>query len=114
MIRFQRTGRENLATYRLVVAEKARPVKGKILEALGHYLPQRTPHVLQYDEGRIRHWVTMGATVSDSAARVLTRAGVKGMDAHIRRYTKKRKKSDLQSEAEATPATETPKMEEKK
>ena len=42
VIRLQRTGRENTPTYRLVVAEKARPVKGKFLEVLGHFLPART------------------------------------------------------------------------
>ncbi len=39
VVRLQRTGRKNLPAYRIVVAEKARPVKGKYLEIVGHYLP---------------------------------------------------------------------------
>lgn len=47
VIRLQRTGRENMPTYRLVVAEKARPVKGKFMEIVGHYLPARDPVVIE-------------------------------------------------------------------
>jgi len=42
-IRLQRTGRENIPTYRIVVADKRDPVKGKFLEVVGHYLPARDP-----------------------------------------------------------------------
>lgn len=101
VIRLQRTGRENLPTYRLVVAEKARPVKGKYLEIVGHYLPARENVVFEHKDDRIKHWVAQGATPSDTVARLLRKAGLDGMDKFIKRYVKRKSKSAPAS-AEAT------------
>jgi small subunit ribosomal protein S16 len=92
-IRLQRTGRTNSPTYRLVVAEHSRPVKGKHLEVLGYYLPTRTPNVFEYDAEKILAWIKKGACPTDTVARLLDKAGVKGMDKFIVRYAKKRSKS---------------------
>ena len=94
MIRLQRTGRSNLATYRIVVAEKARPVKGKFLEIIGHYLPQQNPPVFKVDESRVTAWIAKGAQPSDTAARLLRKNGMKGMDSFVRKYTKRKSKGE--------------------
>ncbi|MBI3336469.1 30S ribosomal protein S16 [Candidatus Peregrinibacteria bacterium] len=70
-IRLQRTGRENIPTFRLVVAEHSRPVKGKINEILGYFLPHRTPKVLEYKVERVVHWIKHGALPSNTVARLL-------------------------------------------
>lgn len=101
VIRLQRTGRENTPTYRLVVAEKARPVKGKFLEILGHYLPAGKPAVFKHNDERIQHWMGKGAIPSDTVARLLRRDGAKDMDKYIARYTKKRNKKAPPEEAAA-------------
>ena len=101
VIRLQRTGRENVPTYRLVVAEKARPVKGKFLEILGHYLPTQDPVVFEHKDERINHWISKGAIPSDTVARMLRRAGLKDMDKFIQTYTKKRSKKEPAPEAAA-------------
>ncbi len=93
VLRLQRTGRENLPTYRLVVAEKARPVKGKFLEILGHYLPARDPAVLEIDADKITTWIGKGAIPSDTVARLLKRNGMKNMEKFIKRYPKRRSKN---------------------
>jgi small subunit ribosomal protein S16 len=108
IIRLQRTGRENLPTYRLVVAEKARPVKGGILELLGHYLPAANPPVIEIKKERIVHWLSKGATASETAARLLTKQGIKGLEKYIARYTKKRSKNEQPVEASAPAATPAP------
>ncbi len=105
IIRLQRTGRENLPTYRLVVAEKARPVKGKFLEILGHYLPSRNPAVLEVKTDRVEFWMQRGAAVSDTAARLLSKQGMKGMEKYIQRYTKQKRKKEEEAPAEAAPTT---------
>lgn len=107
VIRLQRTGRENLPTYRIVLAEKARPVKGKFLEILGHFLPAQNPPVLKFDQERIAHWVKLGARPSDTLARILRNAGVKGMDPFIERYAKRKSKSAEEAVPEAAKAAET-------
>jgi small subunit ribosomal protein S16 len=110
VIRFQRTGRRNVPTFRLVVAEKSAAVKGKVVEYLGHYLPARNPYVFEFEKARLEHWLTMGAHPSDTAARLLARAGVKNLEKFIERYTKQKKKGE---EGAETPA-EAPKTEGKK
>ncbi len=101
VIRLQRTGRENLPTYRLVVAEKARPVKGKYLEIVGHYLPARNPSVFEHAAEKIKQWIDKGATPSDTVARLLRKAGMDGMDKFIRTYAKRKSKKESAS-VEAT------------
>ncbi len=104
VIRLQRTGRENLPTYRLVVAEKARPVKGKSLELVGHYLPARENPVFEFKADRIKEWVSKGATPSDTVARLLRKAGLDGMDKFIKRYSKQKSKSAPAEVPAAAPA----------
>lgn len=93
VIRLQRTGRSNLATYRLVVAEKARPVKGKFHTILGHYLPQQKNPVFNVDQAKVEEWIKKGAVPSDTAARLLMKSGMKGMDKFTRRYAKRKPKN---------------------
>ncbi len=112
VIRLQRTGRTNLATYRIVVAEKARAVKGKFHEIVGHYLPAQKDPVLKYDEERIRHWMSKGAIPSDTLARLLKGKGLKGMEPFIERYTKQRSKNAPVEEPATPPAPAAPKAEE--
>jgi small subunit ribosomal protein S16 len=113
VIRLQRTGRENLPTYRLVVAEKARPVKGKFLEILGHYLPAQKDPVFKVEAEKIQEWVKKGAIPSDTVARLLRKNGLKDMDKFIKRYPKRRSKNAPPEEvapkpAPAAPVAETP------
>ena len=106
VIRLQRTGRENLPTYRVVVAEKARPVKGKYLEIVGHYLPTRDPVAFEHRDERIQHWIAKGAIPSDTVARLLKRSGLSGMEKFIHRYTKRKSKGEqppAPAAAEAAP-----------
>lgn len=103
VLRLQRTGRKNLASYRIVAAEKARPVKGKFIEILGHYLPALKTAELKIDNERATHWISKGAIPSDTVARLLSRNGLKGMEKYMDRYTKKRSKS-APAEEPATPA----------
>lgn len=105
VIRLQRTGRENLPAYRLVVAQKSKPVKGKFLDILGHYLPSRTPSVFDHNDEKINEWIKKGAIPSDTVARLLKKEGLKDMDKFIKKYTKQRAKK-APPEAPAQAATE--------
>lgn len=98
VIRLQRTGRKNLPSFRLVVAEKARSAKGKFHEIVGHYLPAQEPPVVSVEKERISHWVKQGAQPSDTVARLLKRQGMENMDRFIQRYAKRKSKNP---EAEA-------------
>jgi len=101
-IRLQRTGRRNIPTFRIVLAEHSAPVKAAHQEILGHFLPSRDPAVLEFDANRISYWVGKGAKPTDTVARLLKRSGVSGMDSFIQRYTKQRKKKEAHKQGEST------------
>jgi small subunit ribosomal protein S16 len=103
VIRLQRTGRSNLATYRVVLAEKSSAAKGKFQEILGHYLPAQKTPIIKIDAERAAHWIKLGAVPSDTVARLLQREGAKGMDKFISTYTKKKSKN-APAEEPAKPA----------
>lgn len=107
VLRLQRTGRKNLASYRIVAAEKARPVKGKSIEILGHYLPAEKKPVLKVNTERATFWISKGAIPSDTVARILSKEGMKGMEKYMDRYTKKRSKS-APAEEPAAPVVAAP------
>ncbi len=104
VIRLQRTGRKNLATYRIVVAEKARAAKGHFHEIIGHYLPARKEPVFTVEAERVEHWVKQGAIPSDTAARLFKKNGLKDMDKFVQKYTKRRSKNAPAEEPAAAPA----------
>ena len=76
-IRLTRTGRKNLALWRIAVFDKLTRRDGKYLEMLGTYDPTEEPgRKIRLDQARYDHWVKNGALPSDSLARILKHAGV--------------------------------------
>jgi small subunit ribosomal protein S16 len=73
-IRYQRVGKRNYAQFKIVVAEKSAPVKGKFVEALGSRDPHQKQVVLKED--RIKYWLNKGAQCSDSVFNLLVSQGV--------------------------------------
>ncbi len=108
VIRLQRTGRENMPTYRLVVSEKARHAKKGTLEILGHYLPNRQTPVFKYEQERISYWVSKGAQPSDTVARLCKHAGIQGMEKFIVRYAKQKSRKAVKAEAAKAPEAQKP------
>lgn len=102
-IRLSRTGRKNYPSYRIVVAEHSAPIKGKFLEIVGHYIPNREPKVFEYDEKKIREWISKGAKPTDTVAALLKRNGVSGMEGFMEPRNKKRKSKKAVEEAPAAP-----------
>lgn len=74
-IRLKRVGRKHDPSFRLVVVESTRgPKSGRYLENLGSY-DART-NAKNVDSGRVRHWLSVGAQVSDTAHNLLIDLGV--------------------------------------
>ncbi len=69
MIRLSRIGKKGYPTYRLVISEKQRDPYGKALEILGSYNPHSKD--LQAKADRIKHWISMGAQMSDTVNNLL-------------------------------------------
>jgi small subunit ribosomal protein S16 len=69
-IRLTRVGKKKDASFRVVVVESKRKVQaGNYLEMVGSYDPRVDTVALKAD--RIKHWLSMGATVSDTVHNLL-------------------------------------------
>lgn len=77
-IRLRRMGRKKAPTYRIVVAESLMPRDGRFVANLGHYNPRTEPVTLVVDRDRALHWISKGATPTDTVRSLLKRAGVFG------------------------------------
>jgi small subunit ribosomal protein S16 len=75
MIRFQRIGRKNDASFRMAVLEKtAGPKAGKYVDLVGTYNPKTKQ--ITYKADRIKDWIGKGAQVSPSLKNLLIKNGV--------------------------------------
>ncbi len=73
VIRLSRTGRKKQPNYRVVVAEKSAPIKGRFVEVLGHFNPRTKEVVIDVDRAKAR--LAQGAQPSETAAMLLGREG---------------------------------------
>lgn len=75
-IRLRRIGKKGKPQYRLVVAEKEAPRDGSFLVTLGSYDPHTNPPTLNVDTAKTIAWIQKGAKPSESAEKILKRAGI--------------------------------------
>lgn len=87
VIRFARYGRKRIPHFKIVVQEKTKHPKRKFLDLLGYYNPRLKS--FKIDEEKLKKYVSDGAQVSNSVARVLSRDGIKGYEKFIKNIDKK-------------------------
>ena len=75
-IRLRRTGSKKKPSYRLVVADVRAPRDGAFIDIIGYYNPLTNPETVVIDEEKARHWLEQGAQPTDTAARLLAKAGI--------------------------------------
>jgi len=75
-IRLRRTGAKKQPSYRMVVADSRAPRDGAFIEIIGHYNPLTDPETIVISEEKALHWLSKGAQPTDTAARLLAKAGV--------------------------------------
>lgn len=77
-LRLKRFGRLNLPTYRVVATDTRSPRDGRIIEAIGYYLPlmPREGEQLKLDADRVKYWLSVGAIPSETVASMIKRTGI--------------------------------------
>jgi small subunit ribosomal protein S16 len=75
-IRLARVGKKKQPSYRIVVADSRSPRDGAFIKIIGHYNPLTNPATLVVKDEEAVQWLQKGAQPSDTAAKLLTRAGV--------------------------------------
>jgi small subunit ribosomal protein S16 len=79
-IRLARHGRKKRPFYRIVAADGRAPRDGRYIERLGHFDPMSEPNELVVDLERVDYWIGVGASPSETAAKLIekARAGAEG------------------------------------
>ena len=75
-IRLRRVGKTHHPYYRLVVADQMAKRDGAFIETLGSYDPHANPPTSQIDGDKVKEWIAKGAQPSESAEKILRRAGI--------------------------------------
>ncbi len=75
-IRLRRVGAKSKPSYRLVVADARSPRDGAFIDIIGHFNPLTDPETVVINEEKARHWLSQGAQPTDTAARLLIKAGI--------------------------------------
>ena len=75
-IRLRRVGAKNQPSYRLVVADIRAPRDGRFIDTIGHFNPLTDPETIVINEEKALTWLRQGAQPTDTAARLLSQAGI--------------------------------------
>lgn len=70
-IRLRRIGAKQQPVYRIVVAEGAFPLQGRVVEEIGLYNPRSNPPLVQVDAQKVADWQKKGAQLTATVARLL-------------------------------------------
>lgn len=77
-LRLKRFGRLNHPTYRVVATDPRFPRDGRIIEALGYYLPlmPRAQEQVKLNAERVQYWLSVGAKPSPTVTKLIEGIGV--------------------------------------
>jgi small subunit ribosomal protein S16 len=98
IIRLQRTGTKNRATFRIVLAEAHKAAGKKFLEVLGNYDPRSKKFAVK-DEARLKYWIGQHVEISPSVHNLL-------IDKKLLEAKKVKAWKPKKKEGEAAPAAE--------
>ena len=70
-MRLTRVGSKKNPIYRIVVSDSAAPRDGRAIEYIGRYNPQLEPSLIEFDEAKVKDWLSKGAQPSQPVARLL-------------------------------------------
>ena len=87
-IRLQRHGKKGKPFYHIVVADSRSKRDGRFIEKLGTYNPNTDPATIDLDFDRSVHWVSVGASPSDTTKNILSYTGVLMKEHLMRGVTK--------------------------
>ena len=70
-MRLTRVGSKKNPIYRVVVADSRSPRDCRFIEIVGRYNPQTEPSTIDFDEDRVKDWLSKGAQPSNTVKRLL-------------------------------------------
>jgi small subunit ribosomal protein S16 len=77
-MRLTRVGSKKNPIYRVVVADSHSPRDGRFIEIVGRYNPQSEPSLIEFDEAKVKDWLSKGVQPSKPVSRLLKVKGLLG------------------------------------
>ncbi len=75
-LRMVRRGRKKRPFYSVVAADSAKTRAGSYIEKLGTFDPLVEENGLNLNEERVKYWLGVGASPSDTVANLIKKAGI--------------------------------------
>ena len=76
-LRLTRVGSKKNPIYRVVVADSRAPRDGRFIEIVGRYNPQPHPSLIEFDEDKVKDWLSKGAQPTEPVERLLKIKGLR-------------------------------------
>jgi small subunit ribosomal protein S16 len=108
-IRLRRIGAKHKPLYRIVVTDSRAPREGAFIEIIGTYNPLTDPETTSVEMEKALAWLEKGAQPTDTAYRLLAKAGVmdKFKETHpARKFKQAVQKTTQRTKKKAKSATE--------
>lgn len=70
-LRLARFGKTGNPQYRLVAIDEHKKRNGRAIEILGTYNPHDKTNLIDYKKDRVKYWLSVGATPSDTVRQLL-------------------------------------------
>jgi len=77
-MRLTRVGSKKNPIYRVVVTDSRSPRDGRFIEIVGRYNPRSEPSLIEFDEARVKEWLSKGVQPSQPVSRLLKVKGLLG------------------------------------
>jgi len=77
-MRLTRVGSKKNPIYRVVVTDSRSPRDGRFIEIVGRYNPRSEPSLIEFDEARVKDWLSKGVQPSQPVSRLLKVKGLLG------------------------------------
>ena len=77
-MRLTRVGSKKNPIYRVVVTDSRSPRDGRFIEIVGRYNPQSEPSLIEFDEAKVKAWLSKGVQPTGPVSRLLKVKGLLG------------------------------------
>ena len=77
-MRLTRVGSKKNPIYRVVVTDSRSPRDGRFIEIVGRYNPRSEPSLIEFDEAKVKDWLSKGVQPSQPVSRLLKIKGLLG------------------------------------
>ena len=77
-MRLTRVGSKKNPIYRVVVTDARSPRDGRFIEIVGRYNPRSEPSLIEFDDAKVKEWLSKGVQPTEPVSRLLKIKGLLG------------------------------------